>query len=237
MGRSPPYTPCMQYNNRLEISSQTLELLREGTMAVHLETERLILCHFAANDVENLVALDSDPEVMRFLNGGVPTPRDVVQSRILPGFLHSYERFPGFGVWAAIGRASGDFLGWLSLRPPEGGTPADVALGYRLRRKVWGQGFAAEGARALIHQAFTGLGTHRVFATTYEHNLASRRVLEKAGLRLVRRYRLTYTELAKTNTFDVVGQDVWEGDEVEYELLKPDWERIQANRHRTQSGA
>ncbi|HKS70831.1 MAG TPA: GNAT family N-acetyltransferase [Ktedonobacterales bacterium] len=195
-------------------------------MQFYLETERLILRRFAAYDVDNLVALDSDPEVMRFINGGVPTSREVVQHRILPGFLRSYDRNPGFGAWAAIERASGDFIGWLSLRPAEGGTPDNVALGYRLRRAAWGKGYATEGARAVIRKAFAELGVRRVFATTYEHNLASRRVMEKAGLTLVRRYRLTPADLAATNTFDgATSQDVWEGDEVEYALLRVDWQR------------
>lgn len=197
-------------------------------MNIYLETERLVLRRFTADDADNLVALDSDPEVMRFLNGGIATPRAVIQQRILPGFLRSYERFPDFGVWAAIAKASGEFIGWLSLRPPEGGSAENVTLGYRLRRAAWGQGYATEGARALIRRAFTELGVRRVFATTYEYNLASRRVMEKAGLTLARSYRLTTAELASTDTFDgTMPQDVWEGDEVEYALLQEDWERIE----------
>lgn len=198
-------------------------------MQVFLETERLILRRLTLDDADNLFALDSGPEVMRFLNGGVPTPRDVIQSQVLPGFLRSYDRVPGFGVWAAIEKASGDFLGWLSLRPPEGGTADNVALGYRLRRAAWGRGVATEGACALIRKAFTELGVRRIFATTYEHNVPSRRVLEKAGLTLVRSYRLSPAELAATDTFDGAAQDVWEGDEVEYALLKADWERLQGS--------
>lgn len=198
-------------------------------MEVYLETDRLVLRRFTASDVDNLVALDGDPEVMRFLNGGVPTPHVVVERRILPGFLHSYERYPGFGVWAAIAKAGGAFAGWLSLRPPEGGAPDNVALGYRLRRAVWRQGYATEGAYALIHKGFTELGVRRVFATTYEHNLASRRVMEKVGLTLVRRYRLTPADLAASDTFASASQHIWEGDEVEYALLKEDWERLEAD--------
>lgn len=198
-------------------------------MAIYLETERLILRRFTTSDVDHLVALDGDPEVMRFLNGGVPTPREMVESRILPGFLRSYERLPGCGVWAAIEKASGDFAGWLSLRPPEGGALDNVALGYRMRRALWGRGYATEGARALVRKAFTQLMVHRVFATTYEHNLASRRVMEKAGLTLVRRYRLSPSDLAATDTFEGASQELWEGDEVEYALLKSDWLRQQTD--------
>ncbi len=196
-------------------------------MEVFLETERLALRRFTADDADNLVALDGDPEVMRFLNGGVPTPREVIETHILPGFLRSYERCPGFGVWAAIEKSSGEFTGWLSLRPPEGGGPGNVALGYRVGRAAWGQGYATEGARALIRKGFAELGVRQVFATTYERNLASRRVMEKAGLTLVRRFRLTPADLSHSLTFEGTSQDIWEGDEVEYALLRADWERLE----------
>src|SRR6266567_6036468 len=98
-------------------------------MQVFLETVRLMLRRFTAADVDNLFDLDSDPDVMRFLTGGTPTPREVIQNNILPAFLRSYERFPGFCVWAATEKASGEFLGWFSFQPKNAARPNDVALG------------------------------------------------------------------------------------------------------------
>ncbi|MEO7000507.1 MAG: GNAT family N-acetyltransferase [Ktedonobacterales bacterium] len=190
-----------------------------------LETERLMLRRFTASDEDHLFDLDSDPQVMRWITGGASTPREVIQRDILPAFLHSYDRIAGFGVWAAIERASGDFVGWFSFRPPEGSGSENVAFGYRLRRAVWGQGYATEGVRALIHNGFTDLGVQRVFATTYQDNLASRRVMEKAGLTLARTFRMTPADLLAADTFDSASQDLWDGDDVEYALLKADWER------------
>jgi RimJ/RimL family protein N-acetyltransferase len=194
-------------------------------MRVYLETARLTLRRLTAADVDNLVALDGDPAVMRYLSGGTPTPRDVIAREILPRFLGYYERYDGYGVWAAIEKASGDFLGWFSFHPHDDGNPGEVALGYRLRRVAWGKGYATEGARALIRKGFTELGAVRVLATTYQDNLASRRVMEKAGLTLARTFRLTPTDLAATGTFDATSQDIWDGDDVEYALSKADWER------------
>ncbi len=61
-------------------------------MAGFLETDRLVLRRFTGADADNLIDLDSDPEVMRFLNGGVRTPRDEFEHDILPSFLRYYER-------------------------------------------------------------------------------------------------------------------------------------------------
>jgi RimJ/RimL family protein N-acetyltransferase len=197
-------------------------------MEIFLQTERLILRRITPADVDNLFELDSDPEVMRFLSGGAATPRDVIQNRILPAFLDSYQHFQGFGVWAADERSSGRFLGWFSLRPPDGGGPENVSLGYRLRRACWGRGYATEGARALIRKGFRELGVQRVYATTYEFNLASRRVMEKAGLSLLRRFRFTRDDLLAQQTFDSASQsedEPWDGDDVEYALCRDDWQR------------
>jgi RimJ/RimL family protein N-acetyltransferase len=193
-------------------------------LRVPVETDRLLLRPFTTADVDHLVELDSDPEVMRFLNGGIPTPREMVEQRILPAFLGEYARSGGFGVWAAIEKASGEFVGWFAFHPPEGGNRADVTLGYRLRRSAWGRGYATEGARALIREGFAELGVRRVTATTYQDNLASRRVMEKLGMKLVRRYRLTAEDLANETHHVTDPENLWAGDDLEYALLASDWE-------------
>ena len=194
-------------------------------MRIFLETERLILRRFTEDDVENLVELDSDPEVMRYLNGGIATPREVVEQQILQRFLSYYERYDGFGVWAAIERSSGAFIGWFSFRPHDESRPDEAEVGYRLRRSAWGRGYATEGAQALIRKGFTELGVQRVTANTYEHNSASRRVMEKVGMTLVRRYRPTLDELTTETSNHLSADSVWDGDEVEYALTKAEWER------------
>ncbi len=103
-------------------------------MQVFLETARLLLRHFTADDVDNLFELDSDSQVMRYLTGGTSSPREVVQNSVLPAILGYYERFPGFGIWAALDKASLHFLGWFSFRSHEAASPYNVEFGYRLRR-------------------------------------------------------------------------------------------------------
>lgn len=121
--------------------------------------------HFTGADEDNLFELNSDPEVMRFLTGGRPTPRDKVRTRTIPAFLAYYERFEGFGFWAAQETAAGQFLGWFHFRPPlpQASPPAwldgdQIELGYRLRRSAWGKGYASEGSRALIDKGFAEFG-------------------------------------------------------------------------------
>lgn len=184
-------------------------------MTTFLETDRLVLRRFTGADVDNLVDLDSDPDVMRFLNGGRATPREVIAEQILPGFLEYYERSAGFGYWAALEKLSGDFLGWFHFRPPrDAGASGDVELGYRLRRRAWGKGYATEGSRALIRKGFTEFGVQRVVAHTMTVNAASRRVMEKAGLRFARTFHTEWPEVIEGS----------EHGDVEYELRREDWE-------------
>lgn len=191
-------------------------------MEIFLETGRLILRRFTPADVDNLYDLDSDPAVMRYLTGGAGTSRAEIERDHIPAYLRYYERFAGYGFWAAIEHATGDFVGWFHFRPQSDDPLDEPELGYRLRRASWGKGYATEGARALIAKGFTGLGARRVTASTYQDNAASRRVMEKLGMRLVRTYRLTPEELREQ--FGVTDLEIFPGDDVEYAITKEEWE-------------
>ncbi len=194
---------------------------RVGTV---LLTGRLALRQFTPGDVDGLLALDGDPRVLRFLDRTAKS-RAQIQAEVLPRFLDMYGRYPGFGFWAAEARRDGGFVGWFGLRPvqptasamvrwpdaPPG--PVTVAsLGYRLRASAWGQGYATEGARALVRRAFTDLGVTRLVATTMAVNTGSRRVLEKACA-ILRTVHLDWPDPLPGN----------EQGDVEYQLHRAGW--------------
>ena len=116
-------------------------------MQVFLETDRLVLRQFTMADVDNLVNLDADPDVMRFVTGGIPTSRQEIEDEFLPAFLGYYQRYEGYGFWAAVEKATGEFLGWFHFRPRDGAAPGEVELGYRLRKSAWGK---AKANQALV---------------------------------------------------------------------------------------
>ncbi len=107
--------------------------------------------------------------------------------RELPRRLARYGPTEEPTFWAVELKEGGAFIGWFHLRPVVG-HPEWLDLGYRLRREVWGRGYASEGAAALIQRAFGALGAQRVVAHALEANAASRRVLEKVGLSPCERY-------------------------------------------------
>lgn len=182
-----------------------------------LETARLRLRRFTPADLELLVQLDSDPQVMRYITGGPATPRELYEQVILPRWLELYRRQPEQGYWAAESRDGGEFLGWFHLRDDRI-EPEYVELGYRFRRSAWGQGYATEGARALLVHGFDGLGLARISARTLLGNRASQHVMEKCGLRRVGEF--VYAQ-------DVIdGRSEQERAAVKYAITRAEWDAL-----------
>ncbi len=144
---------------------------------------------------------------------GKPADRAEIENLDLPAFLGYYERFPGYGFWAAIEKSSGAFLGWFHFRPLRGSATDDPELGYRLSRASWGMGYATEGSLALLHKGFTELGIDRVWAATMTVNTGSRRVMEKIGMRFVRTFHENWPDAIPGS----------EQGEVEYAITRDEW--------------
>ena len=171
---------------------------------VVLQTARLTLSPCRPSDRADFIALERDPEVMRYLNGGRPVDVEKVD----PDATFLMPRGTDPHVWTARRTAGGAFVGWFCLWP-DSATLAE--LGYRLRRREWGQGLAAEGAAALVDWGFKSAGYEKVVSCTMTVNHASRRVLEKIGM-------------THTRTVSVDWPDPFpgcEGGEVWYEMKSP----------------
>lgn len=138
-------------------------------------TPRLTLRPCTPADCPDFVALERDPEVMRFLNGGQPVDRSSVVADatfLTPDGTEPY-------VWTCLRRSDGAFVGWFCLYPETGNR---AELGYRLSRSAWGEGLATEGASALADWGFRSAGYETIVASTMAVNQASRRVMEKIGM-------------------------------------------------------
>jgi len=154
--------------------------LKASKVARLLDTERLRLREFRAADTEALYRLDSDPRVMRYIGDGSIGTRASVAGALARARKY-YRVYPGLGAWPAEARATGAFIGWFCLKyVPK---TVEVEVGYRLLPEAWGHGYATEGARALVRRGFQDLGLHRIIGLTHPDNIASQRVLRKAGLR------------------------------------------------------
>jgi len=158
-------------------------------MTLKIETDRLILRELALTDASGMYLLDADPEVHRYLGNKPITSMEQAQDNIL--FIQTQYEKAGSGRWAVEDKISGQFMGWGGLK-----FITDVVndhqyfyeVGYRLIPAFWGKGYATEIAVASIHYGFKVLGLTEIFAMTDVANLASQRVLEKAGMQKTEQY-------------------------------------------------
>lgn len=179
-----------------------------------LETERIRLRQVVSSDETHLHALDNDPEVMRWINGGVPVSMEYIRREIMPLFMTYDKSRPLFGFWIVESIETGTFLGWVCMRST--GNKGEASIGYRLTRASWGKGLAIEAMGALMKEGMARGRLTRIIANTYEENIASRKVLEKLGMTLHRRYRMTAEALLMSDTSQASSTEPWDGDELEY---------------------
>jgi ribosomal-protein-alanine N-acetyltransferase len=147
-----------------------------------LTTARLELWPVTAADLDHLAGLYADPAVMRYVGPGVPLTRDHAALRLRVMLAHWADH--GFGLMLARDRAGGAVVGRCGLSYL--GETGCVELGYMFTPLVWGHGYATEAGRALLEYGFGVLKLPRIVAIARLENAASRRVLEKLGLRYVK---------------------------------------------------
>jgi RimJ/RimL family protein N-acetyltransferase len=176
-----------------------------------LTTQRLRLEPFDDTHVDGLHAIDSDPEVMRYL-GPPETHEETIE--IIQRVKRRWDEF-GFSWWSFIDRASGQIVGAGCIQhlrrtgeSPDPGCPLEV--GWRLRRDRWHQGLATEAAVAMVNFAFQTLRAEVLYAVCRPENTASASVMKRLGMR----YR---------------GIEIWYDKELAtYETTSSEWQRGRA---------
>jgi [ribosomal protein S5]-alanine N-acetyltransferase len=154
---------------------------------MQIETPRLILREFVADDWHALAAHSRDPRHRRLY----PEHEDVDQfvRDLVTMFVASQNESPRrkFQL-AAISREDRRLIGTCGIRVnnPE---LREANIGYAFDPEVWGQGLATEAATAMLAFGFDELGMHRVWAECVADNVASTRVLTKLGMRQEARFR------------------------------------------------
>ncbi len=158
-----------------------------------ISTDRLVLRDIVEDDARLLFELDSDPEVMRYIGAGPTEDVEWYRERIRTVY-RAWQHHHWQGVRLVLDRASGDFLGWVFVRPATahglaaeiGWTdPRAIEVGYRYHRSAWGRGIATEAARPLVQRALADPATAALVGCAMAGNAGSIRVLEKLGLERV----------------------------------------------------
>jgi RimJ/RimL family protein N-acetyltransferase len=149
---------------------------------VPIETTRLTLRRFQEEDAESVLDLYGDPDVVRYLYTEPLQPdglRASVDRRLQSPRL---EAEGDVLELAAELRSTGQFVGAMTFFY-RSTAHSRGEIGYTIAPGFTGQGFATEGAAALLRLGFETLGLHRVEGQCDVRNLASARVMERIGMR------------------------------------------------------
>ncbi len=160
---------------------------------MHIDnSERLKFRLMDINDAQALWAIDQDPEVMKYLNGGTPTSMEVVNSTFIPRMEKYRDNDKGWGIWQVSDKVTDEYLGWVLIRPMSFFTDSpnftDLELGWRFFQSTWGKGYATEAAIAIKEAVVANSDVTHVSALAVADNLASVGVMKKMGMSFVRAY-------------------------------------------------
>lgn len=146
-------------------------------MPIQLETERLLLREFNEDDAEDMVELNSDPDVVRYTGDG---PFENIHEAL--ELIRSYDQYEKYrmGRLNMYLKSTDEYIGWCGLKyHAEDGL---VDLGYRLHKRFWGQGYATEASIACLNYGFNTLHLDKIIARAMIENHASIAVMKKLGM-------------------------------------------------------
>lgn len=179
-----------------------------------LETARLLLRSFALGDVPAITRLAGAKEIAA-TTAQIPHPYSEEDARTFvakAGEDYIAGRSTSFAL--AV-RSTGELCGAIGLHKTESRNQAE--LGYWIGVPFWGNGYATEAARAAIGFGFETLLLQRIFAQVFVGNMASRRVLEKIGMRHERRSRQhiqKWNEFIAVESYALLLDDFRQGEDV-----------------------
>ncbi len=144
-----------------------------------IETDRLILRAFVDSDVEEVLAFNSHPEVMRYTGDTQITSLQDAQKIITTIWHRDYE-VHGYGRFAVIYKPDNKVIGFSGLKWEAAIGETDI--GYRFLPEYWGKGIATESCIPVMEFGFKDLGLKQIVGLAYPENIASCRVLQKLGM-------------------------------------------------------
>jgi len=160
------------------------------------DSKRLSYHFINKSDSEFLYLLDNNPEVMRYLNGGIPTSRQDIEKVFIPRLYAYRNEDKGWGLWKVTIIDSQEDIGWILVRPMDffSDTPDfnNIELGWRFLQSSWGKGYATEAA-IHIKDALSALPENEFFsATALVKNTGSIQVMKNISMEYVKTY--TYSD-------------------------------------------
>lgn len=136
---------------------------------------RTKLRRLCPSDLDNMIILESDPEIVKFTPYRIPQNRENTKIR-LEKVIQKSSQIEPYGVWAA--EHNEQFIGWFMLQKTDLPHPE---IGFMMVKKFWNMGFAQEICLTLIRYAFDELKLSQIQARTDNDNEKSITILKKLG--------------------------------------------------------
>jgi RimJ/RimL family protein N-acetyltransferase len=154
-----------------------------------IETERLVIRPWQADDRAAFAAVMAHPEVAQYLHAGLPYSEKEIDDWFTrqAGLMAEHDVCMG----ALVEKSTGGVVGIAGTQPL--GTTPDFEIGWILHRDAWGHGYATEAGAGAMRYVFETLDRPRVVAIIDPDNEPSKRVAARLGMTYEARY--TGTEL------------------------------------------
>lgn len=144
-----------------------------------IETKRLLLRRLTVDDLDEVVAFQADPDIVRFMGS---LTREEATDWLRQVDQNWEER--GYGRLAIIARDTGLLLGRTGIMYMR--QFQETELGWTLRREAWGRGYATEAARACAEWAFGSFDIPYLISLIEPGNVRSTRVAKRLGMKPLR---------------------------------------------------
>lgn len=138
------------------------------------------------NDLDSLVENANNSKIAKFMTDGFPHPYTKENGKAFIEFATKDNPIHIFAI-----DLNGKAVGGIGVHPQPDIYKKNAELGYWLGEKYWGQGIISKAITQMVTFAFNTYDIDRVFARPYGTNMASQKVLEKAGFNLEGRFEKT----------------------------------------------
>ncbi len=157
-----------------------------------MKTKRTGFSKWNAADLDLAVQLWGEKEVTQFICAtGTFTNQDI-RNR-LETEIHNDEEFH-IQYWPVFELSADELIGCCGIRPFKSESHS-YEIGFHLRKKYWGMGYASETAKAVMDYSFTVLKADRLYAGHHPYNMASEKLLKKLGFQYIGKNYYTPTGL------------------------------------------
>lgn len=148
-----------------------------------INTDRLQLRKWKADNLPSLIQMNQDEEVMKYF------PATMTEDESVKFYLRIQKHFEdhGFGLYVVEDKVKKQFLGYTGFMTAnfEATFTPCVEIGWRFNKAYWGKGYATEAANACLAYGFSKLPFEKVYSFTSIHNKKSEAVMQRIGMQYI----------------------------------------------------